>query len=99
MPPRPWRCSRRPSGPWATRVALVEASGSVRQLVDRLEAARPELILNTAEGGVGRGREAYYPALFSRLGVPFTGSDLYVCTVTLDKHLTKLMLAALVEEW
>jgi len=74
-------------------VTLVEASGTVRELVGALEAARPELIFNTAEGGVGRGREAYYPALYERLGIPFTGSDAYVCTVTLDKHLTKLLVA------
>src|SRR5262245_53974268 len=74
-------------------VILVEASGTVRQLIDQLEAARPELVLNTAEGGEGRGREAYYPALFQRLGIPFSGSDAYVCTVTLDKHLTKLLVA------
>lgn len=74
-------------------VTLVEASGSVRELVGALEAAQPELIFNTAEGGVGRGREAYYPALYERLGIPFTGSDAYVCTVTLDKHLTKLLVA------
>ena len=74
-------------------VILVEASGGVRELVDRLEAARPDLVFNTAEGGHGRGREAYYPALFQRLGIPFTGSDAYVCTVTLDKHLTKLLVS------
>lgn len=74
-------------------VVLVEASGSVRDLLDHLEAARPDLVFNTAEGGQGRGREAYYPALFQRLGIPFTGSDAYVCTVTLDKHLTKLLVA------
>jgi D-alanine-D-alanine ligase len=74
-------------------VVLVEASGGVRDLVDRLDAARPDLVFNTAEGGQGRGREAYYPALFQRLGIPFTGSDAYVCTVTLDKHLTKLLVA------
>jgi D-alanine-D-alanine ligase len=74
-------------------VILVEASGAVRQLIDQLEAARPDLVFNTAEGGEGRGREAYYPALFQRLGIPFTGSDAYVCTVTLDKHLTKLLVA------
>jgi D-alanine-D-alanine ligase len=74
-------------------VTLVEASGSVRDLVGALEAARPELIFNTAEGGVGRGREAYYPALYERMGIPFTGSDAYVCTVTLDKHLSKLLVA------
>jgi len=74
-------------------VVLVEASGGVRHLIDQLEAARPDLVFNTAEGGQGRGREAYYPALFQRLGIPFTGSDAYVCTVTLDKHLTKLLVS------
>lgn len=74
-------------------VVLVEASGTVRELLDRLDSARPDLVFNTAEGGQGRGREAYYPALFQRLGIPFTGSDAYVCTVTLDKHLTKLLVA------
>jgi D-alanine-D-alanine ligase len=74
-------------------VILVEASGTARELIDRLDAARPDLVFNTAEGGEGRGREAYYPSLFQRLGIPFTGSDAYVCTVTLDKHLTKLLVA------
>lgn len=72
-------------------VALIEASGSVRQLIDQLEAFGPDFIFNTAEGGIGRGREAYYPSLFQRLGIPFAGSDAYVCTVTLDKMLTKLV--------
>jgi D-alanine-D-alanine ligase len=75
------------------QVALVEASCSVRDLIDRMDAAQPDVVFNTAEGGQGRGREAYYPALFQRLGIPFTGSDAYVCTVTLDKHLTKLLVA------
>jgi D-alanine-D-alanine ligase len=75
------------------QVTLIEASCSVRQFIDALEAARPDLVFNTAEGGVGRGREAYYPALFQRLGIPFTGADAYVCTVTLDKHLTKLLVS------
>ena len=75
------------------QVTLIEASGTARELVDRLEAARPDLVFNTAEGGEGRGREAYYPALFQRMGIPFTGSDAYVCTVTLDKHLTKLLVS------
>lgn len=76
-------------------VTLVEASGSVVELVARLTDARPDLIFNTAEGGVGRAREAFYPALFQRLGLPFTGSDAHVCTVTLDKHLTKVVAAQL----
>ena len=74
-------------------VILIEASGTARDLVGGLEAARPDLVFNTAEGGEGRGREAYYPALFQRMRIPFTGSDAYVCTVTLDKHLTKLLVS------
>ena len=36
-------------------------------------------------------REAFYPALFEELGIPFTGSDAYTNAITLDKWLTKLM--------
>jgi D-alanine-D-alanine ligase len=61
--------------------------------VARLEALVPDLVFNTAEGSVGRFREAFYPALFDRLGLPFTGSDAYVCALTLDKRLTKLVAA------
>ncbi len=49
-------------------------------------------MFNTAEGSRGRFREAFYPALFDWLGLAFTGSDAYVCALTLDKALTKLML-------
>ena len=38
----------------------------------------PDLVFNTAEGTRGRFREAFYPALFDRLGLPFTGSDAWV---------------------
>ncbi|HTE54021.1 MAG TPA: hypothetical protein VK698_24365 [Kofleriaceae bacterium] len=74
-------------------VILIEASGTVAALVAELERARPDLIFNTAEAGHGRAREAFYPSLFQRLGIPYTGSDAYACTVTLDKHLTKLLVA------
>jgi D-alanine-D-alanine ligase len=75
-------------------VILIEASGTVAELVSQLEQARPDLIFNTAEAGLGRAREAFYPSLFARLGIPYTGSDAYACTVTLDKHLTKLLVAS-----
>jgi D-alanine-D-alanine ligase len=74
-------------------VLLIEASGSVSDLVGELQRGRPDLIFNTAEAGSGRAREAFYPSLFQRLGIPYTGSDAYACTVTLDKHLTKLIVA------
>src|SRR5512146_1061267 len=74
-------------------VDKIEVSGPASHLVSRLEASDPDLIFNTAEGRRGRAREAFYPALFEELGFPYTGSDAYVLTLTLDKWLTKLVLA------
>ncbi|MEY4581793.1 MAG: hypothetical protein RL701_6496 [Pseudomonadota bacterium] len=75
------------------QVEPIEVSGPASRIVARLEAWAPDLVFNTAEGSVGRFREAFYPALFDRLGLPFTGSDAYVCALTLDKRLTKLVAA------
>jgi D-alanine-D-alanine ligase len=71
----------------------VEVSGSVSTLIARLERLSPDLVFNTAEGERGRGREGFYPALFEQLELPYTGSDAYVCTVTLDKQLSKQIVA------
>jgi D-alanine-D-alanine ligase len=73
------------------QVHPVEVSGPASRLVARLEALRPDLVFNTAEGSHGRYREAFYPALFEQLGLPFTGSGAYVCALTLDKQATKMM--------
>lgn len=75
-------------------VQPVEVSGPASRTVARLEAWRPDLIFNTAEGRRGRFREAFYPALFDELGIPHTGSDAYVCALTLDKNLTKMVVGA-----
>jgi D-alanine-D-alanine ligase len=74
-------------------VDKIEVSGPASHLAARLEACDPDLIFNTAEGRPGRAREAFYPALFEELGFPYTGSDAYVLTVTLDKWLTKQVLS------
>lgn len=74
-------------------VEPIEVSGPASRVVARLEALNPDLVFNTAEGSHGRFREAFFPALFDRLGLPFTGSDAYVCALTLDKNLTKMLLA------
>ena len=74
-------------------VETIEVTGPASHLAARLESFGPDLIFNTAEGRRGRAREAFYPALFEELGFPYTGSDAYVLTVTLDKWLTKLVLA------
>jgi D-alanine-D-alanine ligase len=75
------------------RVERIEVSGPASRTVARLEAFDPELVFNTAEGRRGRFREAFFPALFDELGMPYTGSDAWALAVTLDKQLTKLLLA------
>ena len=75
------------------RVERIEVSGPASRTASRLEAFGPDLVFNTAEGRRGRFREAFFPALFDELGMPYTGSDAYVLALTLDKQLTKLVLA------
>jgi len=74
------------------RVERIEVSGPASRTASRLEAFGPDLIFNTAEGRRGRFREAFFPALFDELGMPYTGSDAWVLAISLDKQLTKLML-------
>ena len=74
-------------------VEKIEVSGPATNLLERLEAIDPDIVFNTAEGRGGRMREAFYPALFEELGVPYTGSDAYTMALTLDKWLTKLVAA------
>ena len=87
------RDRRRACARAATRSRRSRSPDPRRDLAARIEAFGPDLIFNTAEGRRGRAREAFYPALFEELGFPYTGSDAYVLTVTLDKWLTKLVLA------
>ncbi|MBU0506338.1 MAG: ATP-grasp domain-containing protein [bacterium] len=75
-------------------VELVEVSGPASRIVSLLESLNPDLVFNTAEGKTGRYREAFYPGLFEQLNLPFTGSDAYVCALTMDKRLTKDVVAS-----
>lgn len=74
-------------------VEPIEVSGPLGPILARLEAFAPELVFNAAEGAKGRARESFFPALFERLDLPFTGADAAVCALTLNKQLTKLALA------
>jgi len=74
-------------------VERVDVSGTPSRLVARLEAHSPDLIFNLAEGRRGRVRRGFYAALFEELGMPATGSDAYTLSITLDKALTKKLLA------
>ncbi len=74
-------------------VERIEVSGPASRLVARLEAYAPDLIFNSAEGRRGKMRRGFYPALFEQLGMPSTGPDSYSLCVTLDKALTKKIVA------
>ncbi|KKP69763.1 hypothetical protein A2X44_04800 [candidate division CPR3 bacterium GWF2_35_18] len=73
-------------------VKLIDVKKDVTEIIRDLKEFSPDIIFNTAEGQNGRFREAFCPALFDNLEIPFAGSDAYTCTVTLDKSVTKLML-------
>jgi D-alanine-D-alanine ligase len=70
-------------------VVPVNVGGELSRVAAELEAIRPDLIFNTAEGRGGRLREAFFPALYEHLGIPFTGGDSFCCALTLDKLGTK----------
>lgn len=76
-------------------VVPVEVSGTPDQIIEGLVDAKPKLIFNTAEGGaeLGGAREAYYPAIYEQMGLPYTGGSPSLLQVTLDKRLTERLLS------
>jgi len=74
---------------------VVVELGDGRPLVERLLADPPDLVFNIAEGaGTARSREARVPALCEMLGIPYTGSDPLALAVSLDKDVTRRLVAA-----
>ncbi|MBI3096776.1 MAG: ATP-grasp domain-containing protein [Planctomycetes bacterium] len=72
-------------------IVEVEAVGTAPL---RLQAERPDLVFNVAEGLVGPSREAILPAVCELLGIPYTGSDPLALALTLDKGKTSDILAS-----
>ncbi|GAB4473901.1 MAG: ATP-grasp domain-containing protein [Anaerolineae bacterium] len=62
-------------------------------LIERLQEYQPDLCFNIAEGHFGDGREAQIPAVLEMLGIPYTGSKVLTLALTLDKPMTKRILA------
>ncbi len=62
--------------------------------IRQLDRCRPDVILNTAEGFKGIGREGLAPICFEQLGLHYAGPGPYQCFLTLDKHLTKQVVRA-----
>ncbi len=62
-------------------------------LAQRLRDLSIDICFNTCEGYRGDSREAQVPALLEMLGCPYTGSKVMTLALTLDKAMTKRVLA------
>jgi D-alanine-D-alanine ligase len=62
-------------------------------LYDRLRQLKPDICFNIAEGHYGDSREAQVPAILEMLRLPYTGSRLLTLALSLDKPMTKRVLA------
>jgi D-alanine-D-alanine ligase len=68
----------------------VEADNQAPQ---KLEAYRPDLVFNIAEGLWGDFRESYIPLICERLALPYTGSNPLTLAICLNKLRTKEILS------
>ena len=72
------------------RVTILEGDGT---LYDRLRQVEPDICFNICEGHFGDSREAHVPAILEMLRIPYTGSKVLTLALTLDKPMTKRVLA------
>lgn len=68
--------------------------GGGKGFLDKVLSDPPDLVFNIAEGYGTRSREAHIPAILEFLGIPYTGSDPLTLALTLDKELTKIVVAS-----
>jgi D-alanine-D-alanine ligase len=62
-------------------------------LIEELPKLKPDLCFNICEGHWGDSRESHVPALLEMLRIPYTGSGVLALALTLDKPMTKRVLA------
>ncbi len=62
-------------------------------LIEELPKLKPDLCFNICEGHWGDSRESHVPALLEMMRVPYTGSAVMTLALTLDKPMTKRVLA------
>jgi len=69
--------------------------GNIFQLVEKLATGeRWDIVFNIAEGLYGDGRESVVPALLDQYRIPYVFSGPVVMGVSLNKYLTRLVVAA-----
>ncbi|MDX1416841.1 MAG: hypothetical protein R3293_21745 [Candidatus Promineifilaceae bacterium] len=64
-----------------------------KTLFENVKALKPDICFNIAEGHFGDAREAQVPAMLEMLGIPYTGSNILTLALSLDKPMTKRVLA------
>ncbi len=62
-------------------------------LIEELPRLKPDICFNICEGHWGDSRESHVPALLEMLRQPYTGSGVLTLALTLDKPMTKRVLA------
>lgn len=68
--------------------------GGGKQFLQNILREKVDIVFNIAEGrGTFRSREAQVPGVLEMLGIPFTGSDPAALAISLDKILTKQLVA------
>ncbi len=71
-------------------VSFLEGDAS---LMDSVRELKPDICFNICEGHFGDSREAQVPAVLEMLRIPYTGSKVLTLALTLDKPMTKRVLA------
>lgn len=62
-------------------------------IISQLRVRPADIVFNMSEGLKGESRESHIPAVLEMLGVPYTGSGVLALAITLDKPLSKKILA------
>jgi len=69
---------------------FLEADESI---IDTIRSYKPDICFNIAESHFGDSREAQIPAILEKLQIPYTGSKVLTLALSLDKPMTKRILA------
>mgnify|MGYP006298925023 CR=1 FL=1 len=75
------------------RVVRLEMTRPADRIVDLLLDRAPDLVFNLAEGTEPTRREAFYPAIYEVLRIPYTGGGPALLRTGLNKRLTKKILS------
>lgn len=62
-------------------------------IIDTVRSYKPDICFNICESHFGDSREAQIPAILEKLQIPYTGSKILCLALTLDKPMTKRVLA------